>query len=122
MSFEHTEIDLPVENEYPKLVRDRIPEIIKQIERQDVPVRQLSKDSEFLEYLLKKIIEEAEELSEATTDSNLKEEIADVYEIIDAIIELKKLSTTEINSIQDEKRQKRGGFKQRLLMLGKLRK
>lgn len=76
--------NLPIENEYPKLVRDKIPEIIKQLKGLNVPVRQLSEDSEFLEYLLKKIVEEAGELSQATTDSNLKEEIANVYEIVDA--------------------------------------
>jgi predicted house-cleaning noncanonical NTP pyrophosphatase (MazG superfamily) len=113
--------DMPTVNEYPKLVRDRIPEIIKQREGQDVPIRYLSDDSEYLVYLLKKVIEEATELSEATADSNIQEEIADIYEVIDVIIKLKMLSVEEIRAIQVEKRKKRGGFARRLLMLGNSR-
>jgi len=115
MTFEHTFTDLPAENEYPKLIRDRIPEIILADGRK-VDTRTLD-DEEFLQYLLKKITEEAQELENATTDSNILEEIADVREILDSILELKSVSPEEIQAIQDEKRQKRGGFKLRLLML-----
>ena len=66
---------------------------------------------------MKKIVEEAQDLSEAESISNITEEIADVYEIVDALITLKKLSKSEINSVQCEKRQKRGGFEDRLIML-----
>ncbi len=118
MAFEHTITDLPRENEYPKLVRDRIPEIVKTHDGYEPPVRVLSDDQEFLKYLQRKAVEEAEELSHATTDSNLAEEIADVYEIIDAIMALKGFSAADIAKTQAEKRAKRGGFDGRLLMLG----
>src|SRR6185503_15748624 len=118
MTRHRTVTDHSLENEYPKLIRDKIPQIIKQKDGIDVPVRSLS-DKEFLLYLLKKILEETQELSRAESDENLKEEIADVYEIIDALVELKKFSKSDIAALQDEKREKRGGFKQRLLMLDK---
>lgn len=118
MKFEHTETDLPTENQYPKLVRDKIPEIIKINDGVDVPTRILS-DDEYLAYLLKKVQEEAEELAEATTDSNVVEEIADVYEVIDAILALKGIERSEVIKVQDEKREKRGGFIRRILMLDK---
>lgn len=118
MSFTHTITNLPKENEYPKLVRDKIPEIVKTYDGIDVPTRILN-DEEYLTYLLKKVVEEAEELSGAETDSNLVEEIADVYEIIDSILALKNVSREEVLAVRDEKREKRGGFDKRILMLGK---
>ena len=117
MSFQHTITDLPRENEYPKLVRDKIPVIIQQNEGRTATIQALDDDKEFLSFLLKKVVEEAEELSHATNDHNLQEEIADVYEVIDAVIKLKGLSAQDIAIIQDEKRAKRGGFDKRLLML-----
>lgn len=117
MKFQHTVTDLPIENEYPKLVRDKIPEIIKQKEGRIAATRVLDDDNEFLGFLLKKVVEEAEELSRATSDHNIQEEIADVYEIIDTIIKLKGMSAKDITTTQDEKRAKRGGFDQRLIML-----
>jgi predicted house-cleaning noncanonical NTP pyrophosphatase (MazG superfamily) len=61
MSFEHIETNLSMENEYPKLVRDKIPEIIKINEGISVPTRILTDDTVYLEYLLRKIKEEAED-------------------------------------------------------------
>jgi predicted house-cleaning noncanonical NTP pyrophosphatase (MazG superfamily) len=119
MSFEHTETDLPVEKEYPKLVRDRIPEIIIANEGIVVPTRTLTNDKEYLAYLLRKVREEAEELSEATTDSNIIEEVADVYEIIDTVLALKGIERSIVLASQKDKREKRGGFSERILMLGK---
>ncbi len=123
MSLQHAITDLPLdhrkENEYPKLVRDKIPAIILQNDGFDVPTRTLAEDTEYLGYLLKKVVEEAAELSEATTDSNIVEEIADVYEVIDAILKLKGVENAEVVAVQDAKRKKRGGFDDRLLMLRK---
>jgi predicted house-cleaning noncanonical NTP pyrophosphatase (MazG superfamily) len=119
MGFKHTITDLPTENEYPKLVRDKIPQIIKTHDGVDVPTRTLDEDTEFLAFLLRKIVEESEELSEATTNSNLIEEIADVNEIIDTILKLKGISPEEVLAVQHEKRDARGGFEKRLLMLAK---
>jgi predicted house-cleaning noncanonical NTP pyrophosphatase (MazG superfamily) len=119
MSFEYTMTDLPTENEYPKLVRDKIPEIIQANNGGRVPTKTLSDDEEYLTFLFRKIREEAEELSEATSDSNVVEEIADVYEIIDAILALKGIRRSEVIDVQDEKREKRGGFDKRILMLHK---
>jgi predicted house-cleaning noncanonical NTP pyrophosphatase (MazG superfamily) len=115
MKYEHTITDLPAENEYPKLIRDRIPEIILAGGR-EVETRILDED-EFLHFLLKKAVEEAQELQHATSDSNIVEEIADVREVLNTILELKGVSPEQIQAVQDEKRQKRGGFKSRLLML-----
>lgn len=114
--FTHTVTDIPIENEYPKLVRDRIPEIIKNEDGRDVPVEVLD-DTAFEARLRQKTVEEAVELSEADTDDHLLEEIADVLEVIGELSELKGFTKEQIEQVQTEKRLKRGGFKKRLLML-----
>jgi predicted house-cleaning noncanonical NTP pyrophosphatase (MazG superfamily) len=103
--------------DYPKLVRDRIPEIIKELKGYDIPVRGLIDDAEFRKYLSKKGIEEATELSEADTDQHRLEELADLEELIDAWLELVGKTREDLQAAQEEKRQKRGGFKRRILML-----
>jgi predicted house-cleaning noncanonical NTP pyrophosphatase (MazG superfamily) len=116
MTFEHTVTDLPGENEYPKLVRDKIPQIIIEADGRAVPVRTLELE-EFINYLKKKAVEEAEELEATESDSHLLEEIADLREILDTLEAAKGFTPEQVKTVQDEKRTKRGGFDLRLLML-----
>lgn len=115
MSFEHTETSLSKENEYPKLVRDKIPEIIQATGR-EAHVRTLELE-EYIDFLKIKAAEEAQELASAETDSNLLEEIVDLRELLDALEKVKGFTPEQVKAIQDEKREKRGGFDLRLLML-----
>ena len=117
MDFQPT--NLPIESKYPKLVRDRIPEIIRNKTGAEVTQRILENDGEFLEYLLKKLAEEAAEAEYGIKHGNLEEELADVFEIIDAILEIKGWNKDYIAKIQEEKRRKNGGFKTRILMISK---
>lgn len=117
MNFKHTK--LPIELEYPKLVRDKIPEIIKKNDGLDIAQCVLSDDDEFFNYLCKKITEEAMELQYSLKEGNEKEELADIFEIIDAILSLRKLTAKDIMDIQKIKKEKRGGFAKRILMLSK---
>lgn len=116
MNHESVESNLPNEGIYPKLIRDKIPAII-QADGKTVNTRILSNDEEYLEYLLKKVSEEAHEVSNTKTDSDLIEEIADLREVIDAILTLKGVAASEIDQVQNNKRINRGGFDLRLLML-----
>jgi predicted house-cleaning noncanonical NTP pyrophosphatase (MazG superfamily) len=99
---------------YDKLIRDRIPEIIKQ-EGRDFLAEPMQ-DAEFNEALLKKLIEESEEAVNAET-KDLIVEIVDLYEIIDALIELHNLSREDILSLQEERRNERGGYKKKLKLI-----
>lgn len=119
MKYSHTATDLAIENQYPKLVRDKIPEIVLENEGKTAATRVLSNDQEYLEFLLRKLIEEATELSKAETDDNRVEELADVMEVFEAILELKGITQNDVTKVQEQKRQKRGGFKKRLLMVSK---
>lgn len=118
MDFQPT--NSPIENEYPKLVRDRIPEIIKKKTGIDVEQRILADDREYLDYLLKKMVEEATELQQSRQHNNLEEELADVFELIYAILKLKGKTIENIITIQKEKREKNGAFEKRILMLRKV--
>jgi predicted house-cleaning noncanonical NTP pyrophosphatase (MazG superfamily) len=105
-----------MENEYPKLVRDNIPSIIKEKEGFEPSYRTLEDDTEFLSALLKKATEEAAELQCSLENNNLEEEIADLFEIIDTILALRGKLTEDIKVIQKEKHEKRGGFDKRIFM------
>ncbi len=118
MSFTHTFTDLPEENEYPKLVRDRIPEIVREHDGIEAEIRVLD-NTEFESYLRQKVIEEAHELDQAESDDHLVEEIADVQELLDTLCVLKGITNDQLHEVQAAKRDKRGGFDQRLLMLSK---
>lgn len=114
MKFEYT--NLPIEKEFPKLIRDRIPEIIRESGKTDADIRVATSDEEYLAFLLRKMIEESVELQNAPQEGNLPEELADVCELIESILEHTGITREEIEKIQIAKRKKNGGFKKRLIL------
>lgn len=100
---------------YNKLIRDKIPEIVR-ADGWDPEIRVLNK-KEYILALRKKILEEAKELNEGSGTDNLTEELADIQEIIYAILVSKNIKFSEFRKIQNKKRQKRGGFKKRLFLI-----
>ena len=119
MEFKHFETSLEKENEYPKLVRDKIPEIVGQKTGKEVKTR-IMEDEEYKKFLLKKIEEEAHELANAEDKEHITEELADVMELIDTILEVNGLDLETIRKAQKAKAEIRGGFKGRILMLEKV--
>ena len=113
MKHTHTEGDLLVEGHYPKLVRDKIPEIIEREGR--VAKIHIAKRDEYIGYLLTKLVEEATELKNANGSDHQKEEIADVKEVLGALVMTLEFSEHEIRQIQDIKRNERGGFINRII-------
>ena len=116
--MDFTPTNLPVETDFPKLVRDNIPDIIKAGGKQ-ARTKIAENDEEYLKYLLKKMVEEAVELKHSGQADNLKEELADIFEIIYAILALQGWTIEQIIEVQKEKREKNGGFEKRILMLNK---
>ena len=94
-----------------KLIRDRIPEIIEQDGKK--PVTRVLDDAEFLIALENKLLEEVQEMRQG---KNKKMEIADIYEVLDALIQAYGFSKEEISAIQKKKREERGGFDKRLFL------
>lgn len=74
---------------------------------------------ETLEKLKDKLLEEAQEVFEAYKEedtSHLKEEVADVIEVIDAILYHNKISLAEVLVLRDKKKEKKGGFETGLFL------
>ena len=74
--------------------------------------RRLS-DSEYDTELRKKLIEEAQEVLESDSVEKLKEEMADVLEVIDCLRSLHNISEEELSAEKSSKKKERGGFFQR---------
>lgn len=95
-----------------KLVRDKIPQIIIADGRTPI-VRTLS-DEEYLSELDRKL---NEEVAEYQADKSL-EEMADVLEVLLAICEARGHSVDELIEVRDKKREKRGGFRDKVYWEG----
>ncbi len=95
-----------------KLVRDKIPQIIIADGRTPI-VRTLS-DEEYLSELDRKL---NEEVAEYQADKSL-EEMADVLEVLFAICEARGHSVDELMEVRDKKREKRGGFRDKVYWEG----
>jgi predicted house-cleaning noncanonical NTP pyrophosphatase (MazG superfamily) len=100
--------------EYKKLVRDRIPEIIR--EKGSVPEIRTLSESEFLTELKKKFQEELAEYLSATTPEARLEEMADIFEVITALNETEGRTIEQVIETQKKKREGRGAFKERILL------
>lgn len=100
--------------EHNKLIRDLIPQIIHQVGR-ECEVKTMSQ-ADYHQALLNKLVEEAKEAAEAKPD-NLVEELADIYEVIDAILTNLKIDKSLVLAKQEQKRQEKGGFSKKLRLL-----
>lgn len=100
--------------EYNKLVRDRIPEIIMSEGRECGT--EIMGDEEYRTALLTKLLEEAQEVQEALPDK-LTTELADLLEVMEALMALHGLDEAEVRLVQQERREKRGGFADRIKLL-----
>ncbi|MEG3841600.1 nucleoside triphosphate pyrophosphohydrolase [Microcoleus sp. herbarium14] len=100
--------------EYNKLVRDRIPEIIRKSGSECEFV--ILSDAEYRQALLQKLIEEAGEAAVAD-EEELVAELADLYEVIDAVMVSFGISGDRILNAQAKRRETRGGFAQKIMLL-----
>ena len=99
---------------YNKLVRDKIPEIIKNSGNK-VNCRTLSKD-ECKQALKDKLLEEVNEFLSAETNRERIEELADIQEVITAIKKAFSLKNTDINAIRYRKQVAKGSFNKRYFL------
>jgi len=95
---------------YNKLVRDRIPEII--LKNGEQPIIEILEDNKYKEMLDKKLLEE---VNEYLKDDNV-EELADVTEVILAILKIKNVNTLKFENIVKTKRDKKGGFENKIFL------
>ncbi|MBI4036482.1 nucleoside triphosphate pyrophosphohydrolase [Candidatus Daviesbacteria bacterium] len=95
---------------YNKLVRDKIPEIIKADGQ--TPITHIANNEEYRKKLLEKLQEEVEEFLKEQNP----EELADMLEVIDAICKLKNINPTKLQKIKQQKAIDRGEFKKRIIL------
>ncbi|MGE6486917.1 nucleoside triphosphate pyrophosphohydrolase [Paenisporosarcina sp. NPDC076898] len=93
---------------YNKLVRDGIPSIIK-AKNQKFRMNILDTDQHAIE-IMNKLVEELTEYQEAPTNEDAVEELADLLELIYAVLPLHGSSIEELEKVRLAKREKRGGF------------
>lgn len=97
---------------YNKLVRDKIPENINSIKGKKCNYRILN-DKEYLQELDKKIFEEAHEFIE----EHSIEELADLMEVIFAIMKNRNVSLEEVEKARQIKNSKKGAFNDKVYLI-----
>lgn len=95
-----------------KLVRDKIPEEINKIEGRKCNYKILNNE-EYLQELDNKLFEEAHEFVE----EHSVEELADLMEVVFAIMEIKNMSIEDIEKARESKKIKKGAFKDRIYLI-----
>lgn len=100
---------------YKKLVRDNIPNIIKN--NGNKPITRVLNDDEFKIELERKLEEEKNEVLNSSGKDRL-EELADLYEVILCLSKLENSSIEEVRKIAKIKRKERGSFNKKIYLIG----
>lgn len=100
---------------YNKLVRDRVPEIIRNSGK--IPVTKKLSEQEYLLQLREKSKEEMQEYLNARTDQEALEELADLLEIRHTLAPVHGSTFEEVESLRRKKEKERGGFRGRILLI-----
>lgn len=98
---------------YNKLVRDKIPEIIRK--QGETPHTRILGGEEYTRCLEQKL---DEEVAEYHKDRNV-EELADILEVVYALAEDLGCSVEQLMEVYREKHEKRGGFRERIFLISK---
>lgn len=93
-----------------KLVRDKIPEIIRQAGK--TPKTRIANEGEYWTMLKAKLQEEVEEFLENPTN----EELVDIYEVMNAIYDFKKIKKEDLKKLREKKSKERGAFSEKIIL------
>lgn len=97
---------------YNKLVRDKIPQEINNVKGRKASYKVLNQ-AEYIQELDKKLFEEAHEFVE----EHSIEELADLMEVVLAIMEARNISIEEVEKARILKQDKKGGFKDKIYLI-----
>lgn len=101
--------------EYDKIVRDKIPELIK-ADGKKCEIHSVS-EMDACVYLIDKLKEEADELLQALNYHSSMDELADLQEVIVALTEKQGWTMQQVEARRLSKRQERGGFENNIILL-----
>ena len=93
-----------------KLVRDKIPSIIKNAG--DPPTTHIAGDQEFVDALKAKLLEEVNEYIE----SKDPEELADILEVVHTLAKDHHLDPDQLEQLRQKKLGQKGGFDKRIIL------
>ena len=96
--------------QYHKLVRDRIPEIIEADGK--ICTWETLSEGAYLQLLDEKLSEELAEYQE----SKSLEELADLLEVMQAVVKARGWTLEELERVRANKAAKRGGFEKKILL------
>jgi len=99
---------------YNKLIRDKIPAIIKR--DRGIPKISRLNNKRFIKELKKKLIEEAIELQKVKGNKDILNELADALEILQSIARVEKIKWPEVENKRAMKNKERGGFKKKIFL------
>jgi predicted house-cleaning noncanonical NTP pyrophosphatase (MazG superfamily) len=100
---------------YNKLVRDKIPQIIESKGKEFST--KILKHEDYIKYLKEKAYEELDEYCAAATDGEAVEELADLLEVIRALVEQHESTFEEVEAVRKDKAVERGGFHGKVLLI-----
>lgn len=100
-----------------KLVRDKIPQIIRA--RGAEPIVRTADAAEYRELLRAKLAEEVGEVL-AADDADAPEELADVFEVVLALASDLGLDASQLEKLRAGKAAERGGFADRIVWSGNI--
>lgn len=103
---------MPIHN---KLVRDRIPEIIKSTGK--LADTKILDEEEFVTELRRKSKEELDEFLNSETNEEALEELADLLEIIHALAKVHAANIDKVEQIRLKKAEERGSFDERIFLI-----
>ena len=95
-----------------KLIRDKLPQIMRS---NGIEVfERVMEEEEYTKRLKDKLLEEVQEVLEAKNQADIKEELADVLEVIITLSKVHGLSFEDIEAARAKKKIDKGGFEGRV--------
>lgn len=98
---------------YGKLVRDKIPDIIRN--NGEEPITRILETEEYKKALEIKLLEECHEVIDAQSRDRL-EELADLIEVVKALAKTEDATLEDVLKIADAKCEKRGAFENKIYL------
>ena len=98
-----------------KLVRDKIPKIIE--DNGEYALTEILNDKSFENAIDNKLLEEVKEVINAKTKEDIKEELADLLEVILKKAEINNIKFSEMEDARIQKKNKKGGFDNKIFLV-----